>query len=173
MIEVTNALRNWSLETRAAYLACAIDTDGWVGLRTLCRNDNTFRIYPHVGVTNQSIDLLKRLAVIADVPFNVSLNSHIGRDSRGIVTRASCWQCYWSSPIHVIRILEMAIPYLVAKQERAAWTLEYAKSRITANGCVARKAHPYTQRDWDLAEMVIAANGHGKFVHPPQITVEA
>lgn len=155
----------WSLETKAAYLACAIDTDGWVSCRVLEHKDGHYRIGASVGVTNVSVDFLHRFADCANVPRRYTANGKVGRDSRGIVTRATVWQSYWRSPLHVISILEMALPYLLAKKERAEWTLEFCKSRITKNGKVDRKHSPYTHRSFELARFVTLANGKAETVY--------
>lgn len=143
----------WTSSTKAAYVACALDTDGWISLRLDSRGDGTKRICANVGVTNQSTEFLERIAVLCAVPAHLTTNAHVGRDSRGIVTRNPCYQSYWRSPLHVVKILELALPYLIAKQERAEYVLEFAKRRIV-NGVVQRRHNPYTERDWQLVELV-------------------
>lgn len=161
-------MENWTAQTKAAYLACAIDTDGWIGLRQTKRVDGSKRLTPNVGVTNQSKEFLERLSVIADVPLNMSLNGKPGIDERAIVTRTECWQSYWRSPIHVLQILKMAEPYLIAKRERAMWVIEFCESRISENGLVNRSGKPYDLRAWQLAKMVTDSNGRsGKGVEIP------
>ena len=151
----------WTVEAKVAHLACALDTDGWIALRANGhKGDGHPRIVCNVGVTNQSREFLSHLAQSARVPLNLGLNGKIGRDSRGIVTRKECWQVYWRSPLHIIPILEMALPYLIAKREKALWVLEFAKGRITPNGKVNRSGKPYTERDWELMKLVVNANGN-------------
>lgn len=152
-------LETWSKEAQRAYLAASIDTDGWIGLRQTRRTDGSTRLTPSVGATNASKDFLLRLATIASVPPNMSTNGHVGRDSRGIVTRAPVYQSYWRSPLHVLPLLELAEPYLLAKRDRALWVIEFCRSRITPAGHVARKGSPYTDRSWELAALVCEANG--------------
>ncbi len=151
---------DWSIEARAAHLACALDTDGWISLRNTNHTGGHPRLVCNVGVTNQSREFLTFLAQSADVPINIGLNGRTGRDSRGIVTRKECWQVYWRSPLHVVPILKLTLPYLIAKKERAEWVLEFAKGRIAPSGKVNRSGKPYTQRDFELANLVIQANGN-------------
>lgn len=151
----------WPSEAQAAYVACAIDTDGWVSLReTRRRTPGDFRLTPNVGVTNQSVELIHRVADFSGVARNISRNGVKGAaDGRKIVTVQDIWQGYWRSPLHVIPILELAIPYLLAKRQRAQWVLEFAKSRISPAGKVYRSGRPYTERDWELMRWVRDANG--------------
>ncbi len=151
---------DWSLEARAAHLACALDTDGWIGLRNTSHKDGHTRLTCNVGITNQSREFLSHLAESANVPLNIGLNGKIGRDSRGIITRKECWQVYWRSPLHIVQILETALPYLITKKERARLVLEFAKGRITPNGKVNRSGKPYTERDFELMRLVTNANGN-------------
>ncbi|MCJ7828153.1 MAG: hypothetical protein MUP81_00235 [Dehalococcoidia bacterium] len=151
---------NWTLKTRAAHLACALDTDGWIGLRNTNHTNGHVRLCCNVGITNQSREFLTHLAKSAGVPLNIGLNGKIGRDSRGIVSHKECWQVYWRSPLHVIKILELALPYLIVKRERAVWVLEFVKGRITSNGKVNRSGKPYTERDFELMKLVTTANGN-------------
>ena len=151
---------DWTPEARAAHLACALDTDGWISLRNTNHTDGHTRLVCNVGITNQSRELLAFLSESAGVPLNIGLNGKIGRDSRGIVTRKETWQVYWRSPLHIVPILKMALPYLITKRERALWVLEFAESRITAKGKVNRSGKPYTARDFQLAALVVNANGN-------------
>jgi hypothetical protein len=145
----------WPDSTKAAYVACALDTDGWISLRTHSHKDGYARISCNAGVTNQSIEFLERIAALCGVPPHMTTNGKPGRDSRGIITRAPCYQSYWRSPLHVVKILRLAMPYLVAKRERAEYVLEFAERRIV-NGVVQRRHKPYTERDWQLLELVVA-----------------
>ena len=159
--QVPNA---WTPEARAAHLACALDTDGWISLRhTRHSGDGHSRLTCNVGITNQSREFLAFLAESAGVPPNLGLNGKPGRDSRGIITRREVWQSYWRSPLHVVVILELALPYLIGKKDKALWVLEFARSRITSNGKVNRSGKPYTSRDWELQALVTAANGNKSF----------
>lgn len=150
----------WNKEAKRAYLACAIDTDGWVSLRSYSRSDDSSkRIQAIVGVTNQCKEFLERFAFLAEVPFNIGLNGSVGKDARSIITRSEVWQSQWSSPPQVLRILELAEPYLVAKRQRALWAIEFCKSRISVSGKVNRRWAPYTDRSWELCILVTLANG--------------
>lgn len=149
MIQLRN-LEEWSEETKAAYVACALDTDGWIGLGFSGKRDGTKRLSCSVGVTNQNIDLLKRIATICEVPFNLGLNDRVGKDYRGIKTTKPCFQVMWGSPIHVIPIIEKALPYIISKREQGNIVLEFAKSRITPKGKVYRRQKPYTSTDFEL-----------------------
>lgn len=150
---------SWNSEAKAAYLACAIDTDGWISLRFSNHGDGRTRIAASVGVVNASVALLERFAAFAEVPPKVHRGGQVGTDDRGIVTNGDVWQGTWSSPPQVIKILGKAMPYLLAKQDRALWTLEFCHSRISPNGLVARRWQPYTPRSWELACSVSLANG--------------
>lgn len=150
---------DWPEEARSAYVACAIDTDGWVSLRVRARGDGAGRIIACVGVTNQSREFLERVAAACDVVARISSNGKPGRDSRGIITREPCWQVQWRSPLEVQKVLAVALPFLVAKYERAAWAMEFVESRITDNGFVHRSSRPYDEHDWELARLVTGANG--------------
>lgn len=149
----------WTPEAQLAYVACAIDTDGWVSLRLQKRDEGGFRITSSVGVTNMNKEFLERIAHFAKVPENISRNGRKGRDRRGVVTRQDVWQSYWRSPIHVFEILSRVLPYLIIKRQRAEWTLEFAESRISPRGMVYRSGRPYTRRDVELCRLVIEANG--------------
>lgn len=151
----------WTPEARRAFIACAIDTDGWVGLRIDRRPTGALRFTAMVGVCNQNRDLLQHFADCAGVPPRFGTNSKPGTDHRGIVTRRHTWQSDYRSPLHVVPILTLALPYLIAKRERAEWVLEFAQSRITPSGKVYRRGRMYTERDHELARLVSAANGRG------------
>jgi len=155
----------WSEETKFAYVACAIDTDGWIGLGNIIRKDNgTKRITCTVGVTNQNVELLKRIATICEVPFNLGLNNRVGIDKRGINTTKECYQVIWRSPKHVIPILEKCMPYLVAKNEQANNVLEFAKRRLQSKQKGLRGSKPYIERDFELVqECRVLNNTNRKF----------
>jgi hypothetical protein len=110
-------------------------------------------------VTEPVREFLERLAAAADVPLRIGLNNRPGTDARAIRTKAECWQIMWRSPIDVRKVLTLALPFLVAKYERATWVLEFVESRITDNGFVHRSSRPYDEHDWELARLVTAANG--------------
>lgn len=155
----------WSNETKSAYLACALDTDGWITIIRMKRaDDGSFRLYPNVGVTNQSTEFLSRLGDIAGQVIRIGTNARGGVDQRAIVTRRPVYQIHWRSPAHVVPVLEMALPYLVAKREQAEIVLEFARSRMTPTGKVHRSSAPYTERTWSLYEAVAALN-RGPNVH--------
>lgn len=153
----------WSRESQAIYLACAIDTDGWVSCRKHHHPDGLTRIQASVGVTNQSQEFLERLLDITDIATPIIRNGKKGViDGRKIQTTSDVWQIYWRGPVRVIAVLEQALPYLVAKRQRALWTLEFSQSRITPNGFVGRRGWPYTERAFELAHLVTKANGKGQ-----------
>lgn len=150
---------DWPADVKAAYLACAIDTDGWISLWSHL-NAGVQRLTPTVGVTNVSTEFLERIVAITGFVKTPDVNGKTGSDARGIRTNAPVWQMSWRSPLQVVPILEQALPFLVVKRERAEWVLEYARTRINpATGLVYRSGRPYTERDLELCSLVTAANG--------------
>jgi len=142
----------WSDQTKYAYVAAIIETDGWVGLISTIRKDNnSHRIIAYVGLTNQNIELLQRVATIMEVPYRVTFNGRAGQVSRGIITtRKDTFQSVWRSPIHIIPFLEKIIPYMTVKRDRAIAVLEFAKGRITKDDKVHRRSKLYNSRDFEL-----------------------
>lgn len=144
-------LENWSEESKLTYAAALIETDGWVGLSSNFRKDNnTQRIIPLLGLTNQNIELLHRISTILELPFHITINNRPGRDSRGIRSKLTTYQVKWNSPLHLIPTLEKILPYMTVKRARGLAVLEYCKGRINSEGKVHRRSKHYTPRDFEL-----------------------
>lgn len=149
----------WSDETKRCYLACALDSEGWIGLGYTKRKESgDKRVRAFIGVTNQNIKYLERILTICDMPYKISLNADIGTDNRKVNTTKKCYQVQWNAVNDVIKILELALPYLVIKRQQALNVLEFCKGRtnIHIKGMLGNK--PYTPRDFELAEQTKALN---------------
>lgn len=155
----------WTHEASAAYAACALDTDGWIGI-TITKREEPQAFALSLGVSNQNRDFLLRVAGICGVPPNIGASTPAGRDSRGVVTKKQCYQAYWRSPLHVVKVLSIALPFIVIKRQQAELVLEYAASRITENGHPKRgRNFPYTDRQREIAHEVWALNHPDSPVH--------
>lgn len=154
-------LEQFSDEMKAVYLACAIDTEGWISLR-YHKHGSGHRIGASVGITNQNVEFLKTIATIAEVPLRMGINQQTGKDNRGIITRKPVFQLYWSSPKDIVVILQKALPYLIIKKARAEAVLEYCKGRVVTKQKGLRGSIPYTVKDFELVKFVLKENNRSK-----------
>ena len=149
----------WIPEMKAAYVACAIDTDGWITIQFHKRvDDGSVRFYANIGVCSQSLLFLNQLSDFTGLPPRIGTNSRIGKDNRAIVTRQVCYQILWRSPLHVVPLLEQVLPYLLIKRRQGELVLEFARSRLSAKGLVNRSGAPYTARTVEIAYSVRSLN---------------
>ena len=154
-------IENLSNETKNAYLACAIDSEGCISIRKNSHGER-FRLSGTIGISNTSLDFLSVLASMSGQPFNLSKNGRVGvKKSNGIISRKQAYQVTWRSPRHIIPILEKIIPYLVIKKDRALALQEFILSRMSHENMRGVKG-VYTEKELQLCDMVTIMNGKSK-----------
>lgn len=110
-----------SEEWKLAYLACAVDTDGSVGLKTN-NYSSYYKKQPYLAVYNT-----------APVIIDWLLTTFKGRKGK-IGTPKSGYKQEWYWQIRALReveaLIEAILPYMTVKKERAKEVLRYTKDYI-------------------------------------------
>ncbi len=101
----------------AAWLACAVDGEGWIGLYTN-------RKWPvvEVGVTNTSVPFLQCAATL------------MGGRIRGMhcstgIGRKAMFRVSVKGHLHVLSVLKTILPYLIIKKEKALEVVRFIENR--------------------------------------------
>ena len=133
-------------DTDAAYLAGFIDGEGTLGVYYI-KNDHARksdkRYYSlRLSISNTNQEILANLHAIWGG--NLSLNKQNGHGTLSLYSLA------WQAQPKVIEVLELIIPYLKLKKEKAILLLEYCKSRQD------RSTHKagYTDREIKIAQLM-------------------
>lgn len=119
------------LEDRV-WLACAIDTDGYVGIKDhrFKRRERRYRYFlPAIGFGNSHRGLTEHFGKIIGVATPPPPHDAGGKPHYKKMNRV---QLHNTKKIK--KILEDIIPYLIAKKERAEYVLAYCNHRLDAPG---------------------------------------
>jgi len=102
----------------AAWLASAIDGEGWIG-----KYHNSKYNWPllEIGVVNSSRDFVEKAAFL--------MNTKVRGGSKGGLGKKPIWRCSRKGHEKVREILEEILPFLIIKKEKAEEIIEFIKGR--------------------------------------------
>ena len=108
-------------DIEAAWLACAVDGEGWIGLYTN-------RLWPvvEVGVCNSERNFVENAQMLMGGSVQVKGNRGLihGYKSKKLMTRVVV-----KGHKHVLHILESILPYLIIKKEKAQKVINFIRGR--------------------------------------------
>lgn len=123
------------LETEKAWLACAIDTDGFVGMKIQkvkkARTETEYYHYSYVmgmvGFSNTDLAIVEEFGRLIDskVHTNKQNKPYDEKFKSSTVTMRAR---------KIVDILEQVIPYLITKKDRALYVLGFCKFKIENPG---------------------------------------
>jgi len=131
------------LEDRV-WLACAIDTDGWISLkRQKQTRGNKGKVYTYyctaIGFHNNNREIVEKFAKLIDAKVH---------PNRGKKRRIS-WTTVKTSREKVTKILEEVLEYLIVKRARAEYLIAYNRFRLNNPGDHSdRTTRVIKDRDW-------------------------
>ena len=122
------------------WLACAIDTDGWLSLKIMNHHK---AIYPRICIVNTNLEFLEK----AESVFGGSIIAR--RHNNPNWKQCYTWQV--GGLYIILPLLKKIIPYLIIKKNRAKLMLKFCKSREKIRGVTKnRKNISYTKKEWKI-----------------------
>lgn len=104
------------------WLACAIDCDGYVGMKKQPSGKEYIYIIPSLGFTNTCKPLVERVADL------IGSKTHTYRTGE---KKRLCYLTRIHSSINIRIILKQIIPHLIAKKERAQLILAFCNHKLS------------------------------------------
>lgn len=134
------------LESRLSWLGGIIDGEGMVTtIKRVNGKSNQYGYMPRVSIVNTDLIIINEVISICE---EVSLPYYV-QTKRG----KGLWKTKYEIIFNGIRkckpILEIIIPYLVAKQQRAVSLLEFCNKRLSLP-----RQSPYSEGDIKLAQSI-------------------
>jgi len=148
---------------KAIYLACALDTEGWVGLAKIkdVRYSGDVRFQPIIDFVNTSEDWINLIAFLMD--------NHVYHQTlENRPNRRTCWRIISQNSKYLSTLLPKLIPFLIVKRKQAELLLEAMEilmSRRCVKGC--KRGRLYPNRMFDIKEEITKLNKKGKGTDKP------
>jgi len=112
------------------WLACAIDTDGHIGLKlqrvTRHKKGKKYSytyVLPQLGFANTHEGVVKKFAGLIQAKY------HKGKQSKPYDSHF-IYRTITSKTINIEKILNQILPYIIVKNERALYTLNFCKYKL-------------------------------------------
>jgi len=129
----------------ATWLACAIDTDGFISIKrqSTKATGRTYVVYlPQVGFGNNSKEIVEHFGnLIKAKPHKTSLIKPY--------TDRYHWNVYTTNTENILTLLQNCLPYLIVKKAKAEFIIKYCKFRLSNPGDHSMKSSRTNEdHDW-------------------------
>lgn len=136
------------------WLSCAIESEGSMSLSWGRVTKNTVQIIPRVMVSNIKLAYVENAQRIS---YKLGIGCHIESDKGNVEKkRTHCYRITWYGFKRVGKLLDIIMPYLKIKMDRALLIKEFINYRLSLP-----QNSRYGQKELDLFHAVRNLNGKG------------
>ena len=115
-------------DVQAAWLACAIDGEGTIGIwrQRRSKNDPRWRYYAAVSISNTNFDFIKHASNLVDGAVHVHNSERVKKEGHRV-----CYVLRVRSRA-IPQVLEQILPHLIVKRKQAEVALSFCRAQQSA-----------------------------------------